>query len=224
MRRGLVLSLGAFAVLIAAACGSFEAADDTASADAGGGADGGASDGGGPTEGGTGDAAADVRAPNERLVFVTSATFTGKLGANVQDIDAVCTVAADAAGLGGTWVAWVSTAASTALTRLTVGANNGAATWRKVDGTAVFASVAAFTQPLASPIDIDENGLPVPDEHVWTATHVQGTHDGPDCAAWTSGDETQAGSYGVTRSTGSTWTNDAEKSCEQRAHLYCFER
>ena len=89
-----------------------------------------------------------------RVIFVSSALYTGNLG-GLAGADAICNMRAQAAGLPGTYMAWLSTnqANGTPATRFT----QSAQPYRKVDGVLVANNWADLIDgTLASAIDKTE--------------------------------------------------------------------
>jgi hypothetical protein len=168
---------------------------------------------------------------NGKKVFVTSATYgaafgnganTGRVGA-----DLLCNNSAKSAGLTGTFVAWLSNEARPGLT-LTNAADavTGDGPWYRIDGMKAFNNHANLsTIPLVS-LDFTEQGqkLPVTQvQRVWTGTGTGGTLGAADCDAWITTGDTVEGQYGDPN-TPAQWTDAGGQSCNNQAHLYCFEQ
>jgi len=110
------------------------------------------------------------KTPIFNKAFVTSATFTGKLGGQ-KGADAKCARAAKAVGLSGTFKAWLSTSKRNAKGKL--GTARG---FVRVDGQPFADQVSDIVAGrIFNPLDIDENGDAHPDNAVWTGTLGDGT-------------------------------------------------
>ena len=160
----------------------------------------------------------------DRIVFVTSATFTGVIG-GVSEADRVCTDLAAAAGLTGTYRAWSSDAAGrspnvtftqTADPLVMTSGVRVADHWTDLtDGT------------INNPIVIDERGnqpdsVPV----VWTGTDPSGhpASSGATCRGWVDGSSEVSGQVGVFDAIGTGWSASHSAACDQAGRLYCFEQ
>lgn len=169
---------------------------------------------------GAGGAGCNGDASCERLVFLTSATFTGNLG-GAAGADAKCEAAAKASARADvrarTFKAWISTANEDAIDRVT----NGQAAYRRTDGVLVAPNLAGFLSGLANPIDRNENGEEVSAE-VWTGTQNDGRKNNH-CMSWTSMSLDHVGKRGSSKATTSAWTDGPAPTCNQQARLYCFE-
>jgi hypothetical protein len=166
------------------------------------------------------DAADAAELPN--IVFVTSATYNGKLG-GLAGADAICNALAKDAGLGAGFVAWLSTASVNASSRL--GAARG---WVRTDGKPFADTVADLTAgKTLYPLTRDELGAETPNAMVWTGTGGNGTATTDRCSDWTDDGSavgaTQLGRYGTTRGGKSVWTNDSTARCDTELPLYCFQ-
>lgn len=184
-----------------------------------------------------------------KMVFVTSARFTGKLG-GLANADAYCQSAAADAGLSGTFKAWLSGPPSgSPSTRFSSAGETGdggrlvTPDRRKV----IAPSIAALPSGLLAPIAMtelgtmlpastvtfmtDQNGQPtcaIDGETVWTNTSPQGTRaSGNDCAGWSANSGT-TGMVGIIlpEDAGPTnhWTMTCPQPCSLLSHLYCFEQ
>ena len=101
--------------------------------------------------------------------------------------DEICNARATEAGLpgAGTYKAWLSDGALNPNERF---ARSLVDPYVLVDGTVVAANWGdLIVSPLASPINLDENGLLSPNLAVWTATATNALQSGTFCADWTDG-------------------------------------
>lgn len=161
-----------------------------------------------------------------KLVFVTSQQWMGGEVGGIDDADTKCQVAADNAGLGGMWSSWTSTLASKAKGRLM---GNTSLPYWKLNGMKVANSLDELTdpmKPLASPIDIDENKMPVlTAQEVWTGTNGDGSPSGTDCNGWMSSANPVKGTTGKTIGfMNGQWTSHATPPCDTKGRLYCFQK
>lgn len=154
----------------------------------------------------------DEPAPaNARLVFASSATFTGNLG-GLAGADQRCAALAADAGLSGTFLAFLSTVSDggvvAAPDRFT-GPDPWILRQRDARGRLLkpFDDAASLRSPPRSPVDQDEHGrvLFLSDKRqVWTGTLLDGGLDAPTpmrdttCGDWTT--ERATGLYGDRKS------------------------
>jgi hypothetical protein len=181
------------------------------------------------------DAAPDAPPPPDELViFVSSALYSGNLG-GLSGADAKCQSLASAAGLTGTFKAWLSTTTTTASTRLT----HGTKPYALVDHTVVANDWAGLTSgTLLHAINLTETGqAPTPGTllcgnssiPVWTYTNASGGKPGvtANCSNWTSTSD-QFAYGGTANATTSDWTAHCSVSastvCAETASLYCLQQ
>jgi TolB-like protein len=183
-----------------------------------------------------------------RIVFVTSARYTGNLG-GVAGADSKCQQVAEAAGLPGNYKAWLSDKSS-----------SPAATFMRwngpyvlVDGTEVASNWEGLTEHYHFvPINITETGQDTGESFQWTNTSASGgpgpcpcpeyllpatkivgrleVRDGS-CQNWTSSNgDLYDGMYGSSIGLGSYWTIDIVSlhpytaDCDEMLRLYCFQQ
>lgn len=169
----------------------------------------------------------------ERLIFVTSAAFTGNLG-GLAGADQKCSEAAKkiAGYAGRAFRAWLSDATIDAATRVP----HGTMAYKRLDGTTVATSFADLADgTLNLPPALDETGKPIPgtdsDRSVWTGTDMTGKwdHAGDTCNDWSSDQLANSGSYGDSQRTDFGWCEidgadpPSTSSCNAQKHLYCIE-
>ena len=169
------------------------------------------------------DALANASCPPIKRVFVTSTRYSGNLG-GLSGADGICQAHADGASggpLGGTWVAWLSTGSVNAKDRIPQ------AEYRLIDGVTVVAVGKADLSDgsLLHAIDMDENGATVSGPYAWmhTGTIANGTARGWDCSGWTAGG-VESTWLGLCSLSDGGWTDWSSGSCDNNAHLYCFEQ
>ena len=160
----------------------------------------------------------------DRIVFVSSTTFTGAFG-GVPAADLTCTDLAAAAGLVGTYRAWLSDAAgrspSVTFTRSDV-------PFVMTTGVRVADGWADLTDgTINNPIVVDEQGnqpdtVPV----VWTGTEPSGrpVSSGSTCGEWDAASGGVSGQVGVFDAIGTGWSASRPVACDQSARLYCFQQ
>lgn len=161
--------------------------------------------------------------PAGKRVFITQQRFNGDLG-GLTGADTKCTTAATTAGVNGTFKAWLSSSTVNAIDRLVeVGP------WLDMQGATVFAGKSALTTGPSSSLWYDERGTFLSSENLWTATNSQGLYQwgvvmAPPCEEWTSASMQGGAHIGQIGRTGSEWTSYAGTTCDQTAHLLCFEQ
>ena len=176
---------------------------------------------------------ADVRwtSPGS-LVFITSATGPGELGAwpqagaatGVAAGDAICRSLAAAAHLPApsSFVAWLSNATQDAAERMT-----SSGPFRRIDGVAVAANRTDLldgTNPHS--IHQYETGAYLAGQgggYSWTGTLADGTAAPDRCLNWTSASDSDTGELGRASSTqDDDWTAYADFDCSIGFRLHCF--
>ena len=175
--------------------------------------------------GGDGDAANPDVAPPGPLpnrVFVTSATFTGRLVSGsltgVTAGDAICTAAASDAGMTGTFAAWLSSETRNATDLLT-----GSSGWVRVDGAPFAETVADLAaENVFAAFSIDEHGQLVPDNaRIWLGGSRGGMTAGTDTCGGFTVDTTGMATMRDARGIGETGTAYAQ--CTQQSRIGCLE-
>lgn len=169
-----------------------------------------------------------------RYVFVSSETRDGTLAADGgpsgrPSADAWCKTLAEK-GLpvihGLTWVAWLSTMAgpSNAASRI-ADAGVVRAEYRLLNETVVFPTSFTFDAGLpSSPIQLDEHGQNPAPRVVWTGSDRDGHVSSNTCFDWTSAATTVSSTIGTsTDINGWTVNPTVTQTCENLAHVYCFE-
>lgn len=162
--------------------------------------------------------------PSGKRVFITRDRFNGNLG-GLTGGDTKCADAATAAGVTGTWKAWLSSSTVNAIDRLV-----DVGPWVDMQGTTAFASKSAITTSGPSTaLWYDERGMFLSSENIWTATNSQGTYQwgvimAPPCDEWTSTSMQAGARVGQVGRTGDAWTSHSGTTCDQTAHLLCFEQ
>ena len=160
----------------------------------------------------------------DRIVFVSSATFTGAFG-GVPVADQTCTDLAAAAGLAGTYRAWLSDAAGRSPSVTFTGPD---VPFVMTSGVRVADDWADLTDgTINNPIVVDEQGnqpetVPV----VWTGTDPSGqpTSSGATCRGWAAASGGVAGQVGVFDAIGTGWSASLPAACDQSGRLYCFQQ
>jgi hypothetical protein len=172
---------------------------------------------------GTPDGGADLSQPpstGQSTVFTTRLSWAGSLEGTpgLLAADFLCNRAAEAGGFGDrTFRAWLSDGATDAIDRVL-----GSGPWVRRDGHTAFAR-RPDELPMV-PLNIDENGLLLdPNSLVWTGTGPTGRNGGASCNGWFSADAGDLGVAGFADSQQASWSDVSSQTCDQPAHLYCFE-
>lgn len=167
--------------------------------------------------GGAGGAGGSVQSGQKR-VFVTSSKYVGSA------VTGICQTVAGSVGLGGTWVEWLSYATNVT-PKKAIESIKGAGPWVRLDGSVAFANHAQLATSPSVPLSLTERAQPVAtlDDNVWTGTLSGGGASGNDCDDWVT-TSNYGGSIG--RATvADEWTAwDAPLTCNNTAHVYCFEQ
>lgn len=167
-----------------------------------------------------------------RHIFVTSQTFSGKLG-GINVADDRCVLAAGAADVGmsgSEWVAWLSGDAAPAVGGRLDTDYTG---WYVLPGEPPTLVAKGWAQlssgNLVNPINRTETGETLrPGEFVWTCSKITGGLLDIDqhCASWTSESSLDHGRLGDPQASDNRWTDKAPPntaSCNSQMHLYCVE-
>lgn len=204
-------------------------AEDAGQFDDAGPLDAGLADVGPDADAGTADTGAGDAGPGgHRTVFITSAEYGANLAALVPNApdgaaagDELCRQAAARGNRGASFRAWLSTDDVDAIHRL---AERGP--WYTTGGELVFSSKAEIPNGPQVSIWLDENGGFLPSDRIWTGTIFDGTR-GPassNCLSWTTDAMSELARIGQVGRTGDAWTFQSMTSCDQAAHLICFEQ
>ena len=177
-----------------------------------------------------------------KTFFVTSATFSGDLGADAESLnptdctglsgldagDCICQTIADSAAKvpPGTYRAWLSDSTGSPNDRWT----KSLGPYKDIDGNVIAANYAALVGTNGadltnSPIVMDDGSSF--SESVWTGTDRYGNFVGGDagCENWSSTDNSHYGEIGWSGSFDSQWTEGVPLQCGYETHhLYCGEQ
>lgn len=98
-----------------------------------------------------------------------------------------------------------------------------------MQGATVFASKSAITSGPTSSLWYDERGGFLSSENIWTGTGFDGQYQwgvimAPPCDEWTSASMQSGARIGQIGRSGSEWTSYSGTTCDQTAHLLCFEQ
>ena len=158
-----------------------------------------------------------------KIIFLTSTTYTGKLG-GLAGADATCQKLAGAAGLANpsTFRAWLSDGLTLIAKRITPFEGP----YVRPDGVQIADHWQDLTDgDLDAPISVDETKVDhFEDEssYVWTNIAPDGGLDGyVSCDGW--GPTGKTGRIGALNTAGPDWTHHSELPCAFKAHLYCVE-
>jgi len=161
---------------------------------------------------------------HEKIVFVTSATFSGNLG-GLAGADAKCQVEADGPASvvpSGTYLAWLSDGTDSPDTRFAKSSHP----YLLPDGTRIAEDFADLTDgSILHPINIDSTGKTLGKQRFWTGTNPDGTSVQPfvTCAGWVDPYASAKGLVGGTVRAKS-WSFRGTHSCTRRRHLVCFQQ
>ncbi len=155
-----------------------------------------------------------------KIMFVSSATYTGNLG-GLAGADATCNALAAAAALPGTYVAWLSTSTVDAKTRI----NNG--NFLRTDGAAIATDMTDLLDgTIANGIACDENAnCSCSSQRVRTGTKEDGIKFNTtfNCADWTSASSGLFTRDGFCSAVGVSWTNNSSEACNLAKRIYCVQ-
>lgn len=160
----------------------------------------------------------------ERVVFTTRVTVAGEFG-GVDNADAHCRTAAEvstnAAVKGRTFRAYLSAGGVSPAGRLV----HGTKAYRRPDGKVIANDWDGFVALVhLAPMDLDENGVGLPNDNAWVGTNELGAPTNDDCAGWTTTEPNATGTGG-TIGTEFTWNEpSAAKACIGLGHIYCVEQ
>jgi hypothetical protein len=159
--------------------------------------------------------------PVFNVVFVTSTSSNGDLGGQAG-ADAECASLATSASLpSGIYKAWLSTSTANAISKL--GSARG---FVRPDGQP-FADQASdiAAGKILNTLSLDQNGIDVGRQNVWTGTTDAGTINGSNtCGDWTFGNGSSFGELGETTGGAGAWSDDAvETDCLVSASIYCLD-
>jgi hypothetical protein len=187
----------------------------------------------------------------EKIIFVTSIGRNGNLGSwpeaggatGIAAADAICQAQATAAGLANpsTFIAWISDSSDDAYCRahgLTgkKASNCGEASlpawagpWLRTDGFPIGETIEHLLWPEVQtyvPINLDENGDPVPHLFPYYFTNTDGNGEFRDqftgCADWTSSDAIAVRAGSATE-TAIAWTDSVTSFCNRDLALLCMQ-
>jgi hypothetical protein len=188
---------------------------------------------------------------SEKLIFVTSISGTGELGAwpeaggatGLAAADAICQNQAADAGLPAplTFIAWISDSSNDAYCRahgLTGKKTDScgesslptwAGPWIRTDGVQMGETIEHLIWPegqTSVPIDLDERGNPVPynSELYFTNTDIEGAfrNQSNGCADWTNSAQI-AVRAGSANATSVWWTDALSTFCDRPHGLLCLQ-
>ena len=163
-----------------------------------------------------------------KLVFVSSAAYTGNLG-GLTGADAKCQALATAAGFPGTFKAWLSDTTNSPSTRFT----HWPLGYVRVDGVMVASSWADLTDgSLTAPINRDEYNNEILYELVWTETDATGIMLVQNCSTYSktcndfkSESLEDCAVTGSPSATNGGWTaSEYPSMCYFNNRLYCFQQ
>ncbi len=162
---------------------------------------------------------------NEKIIFVTSASFKGNLG-GLTGADAKCQAEADGPASivpSGTYLAWLSDGTDSPDTRFTKTAHP----YMLPDGTKIAEDFFDLTDgSILHPINIDPTGKRLGVQIFWAATNADGrtAQSFLTCAGWTNSTGKFRGAFGGTAKTSTLWSAGFVGRCGLSAKLACFQQ
>ena len=177
------------------------------------------------------DAGADVVDDGAaKIVFITSAEFSGALG-GLTGADSKCQQLATDAGLPGQYKAWLSTDTQDPDNRFT----HPNVPYVMTNGTKVADSYADLIAGvldsgpylILAPINITEDKGTQTPTGVWTGTLPNGTSIvgmGQNCSGWTSSSDAGTGATGDDIWQDAHWSAGGNLPCSNLYPLFCFEQ
>lgn len=155
-----------------------------------------------------------------RLVFLTSAVYSGSLG-GVAGGDALCQISAVSAGRPGIFRAWLGSSEVSPSKTFAKSSHP----YKLANGEIVAYDFMDLTDgSLKNPIDHDEFGEKVDKGIAWTGVSPSGSSSGGSCENWTVADQKFAGWRGLSWLSNDDWTAYNFISCDSLAHIYCFQQ
>lgn len=175
-----------------------------------------------------------------KYVFVSSQRVDSDFG-GLATADLICKNLASKADLTGEYKAWLSDSNVGPMDRFNINHSTYILPSKKIviDD---FASIFSCNDPnncLRTPINENENGIPVPrpqanspQNRVWTATKADGSPLGKSCKNWTvklaspnNGPNNTVVTLGDPYSKGVSWTSSYSANCDELVlSFYCFEQ
>ncbi len=164
--------------------------------------------------------------PNEKAVFVTSATFDSNLGGLTGADDKCQAEADDPASIvpSGTYLAWLSDGTDSPDTRFTKSAHP----YMLPDGTKIAENFTDLTDgSILHTINSDPTGQPLGLQQFWTGTNPDGStiQHRLTCNGWTGDTLTSSrGMAGSTAKKSTLWTSRSPRRCSYSFKLACFQQ
>ena len=157
----------------------------------------------------------------EKLVFITSTTYSGALG-SLAAADGFCQASASEHGITGNFRAWLSDSTANAYDRI---ADVGP--WTTTAGDVAFQSKAELRGAPHTPL-LDESGETpsgLAAGGSWSGSDLNGEAVGADCNGWTAAAEELGGATGSATGSGGGWGGQGNpQHCNQKAPLICFQQ
>jgi hypothetical protein len=172
-----------------------------------------------PESGGTVTAQRPAPSSDQKLVFITSTTFSGAIG-GLEAADMYCQSAATAGGLTGTFHAWISDASTSAFDRT---ADVGP--WYTTGNAVAFASKADLREAPQSELLDEVGGYPQSLAGAWTGSDALGAATSETCDGWTNATDGATATTGTGFSTDASWGGgNTPLPCNAQAPLICFQQ
>lgn len=160
----------------------------------------------------------------EHRIFVTSATFTGKMG-GVTGADALCQQLARQASLDGVYKAIISSFGHDISAHINI--DGPVYNYSKASKNLIAKKKSDFWKDFnieRRPIYFDERGRPVSSNQVWTGSTASGFATSVDCLSWRADSSFHQGSTGNASSGLREQIEDSSLNCNSSARLYCISQ
>ena len=166
--------------------------------------------------------------PNEKTVFVTSASYNGNLG-GLAGADAKCQAEAEGSASvvpSGTYMAWLSDGIDSPDTRFTKSSHP----YILPNGKKIAEDYIDLTDgSILRSINLDPTGQPVGYQEFWTGTNPDGTADRDDdffgCGRWAVEPVSDTWAIvGHSSKKSSVWSHGNEIPCRRTLKLACFQQ
>ncbi|MEZ4256294.1 MAG: hypothetical protein R3A78_11405 [Polyangiales bacterium] len=171
---------------------------------------------------GVGEVCAGAGCVSNLRIFVTSTKYDGAFD-SLSDADYQCQLRANAGGLTGVWQAWLSDNSNNPTNRFIT---HSTVPYKLPNGTQVADDWTDLTDgSIDHAIDVTEYGIAVASPYVaWTGTDENGTVSSQTCTGWSSSSSGVTGVYGLTNTTGNSWSSSSTATCQNVYRLYCVEQ
>ena len=157
-----------------------------------------------------------------RIIFVTSGAYKGNFG-GLNGADGICQgLVVNNQNLNGEFSAWLSAGTESAAGRL----EHANVSYVLLNGDVVADNWDDLVDGnIQNSISITEEGVSVGGTSaVWTGTNPGGGDVSPDCQGWMSKSGDDMGVSGKRDKTDDKWTENTERKCSIKSHIYCIQQ